>query len=176
MALESADEARQFLEVRPYVTTRQTSHFPEFGEDESSTEFDGGIDLLWKFGGGRKLVATINPDFSEIEPDTIQLDINRRFAAFYAENRPFFTENASQFGSLIPLVYTRSITDPAVAAAYVEQGQEAAGGRDRRIGSRDQYHRCGPGRLQAHQHGHRVAQPARPRAASSATRAGGSAC
>ena len=122
MSLASADEARQFLEVRPYVTTRQRSHYPEFGEDDSSTEFDGGIDLLWKFGGGRKLVATINPDFSEIEPDTIQFDVNRRFAASYAENRPFFTENASQFGSLIPLVYTRSITDPAAAVAYVAQG------------------------------------------------------
>ena len=115
MALDSANGPRHFLEIRPYVTTRQTSHFPVFGEDESSTEFDGGIDLLWKFGGGRKVVATINPDFSEIEPDTIQLDINRRFAAFYNENRPFFTENAAQFGSLIPLVYTRSISDPAAA-------------------------------------------------------------
>ena len=59
MALDSANGTRNFLEVRPYVTTRQTSHFPELGEDESSTEFDGGVDVLWKFGGGRKVVATI---------------------------------------------------------------------------------------------------------------------
>jgi hypothetical protein len=36
------------------------------------------------------LNATVNPDFSQIEADVRELEVNTRFAIQYPEKRPFF--------------------------------------------------------------------------------------
>ena len=120
-ALPDVDGERQGLELRPYLAVRRASQYPVNAPATSDNSIDPGIDVLWRLGGGRKIVATLNPDFSEVAPDQIQFDVNRRFAVSFAENRPFFTENAGAFGAQIPLVYTRSIADPAAALAYSAQ-------------------------------------------------------
>ena len=120
-SLPSVDSEKQGLQLRPYVAVRRADQYPLGADATRDTSFDPGIDVLWRLGGGRKIVATVNPDFSEVAPDTIQFDVNRRFAVSFAENRPFFTENAGAFGTLMPLVYTRSIADPKAAAAYSAQ-------------------------------------------------------
>jgi hypothetical protein len=112
---------RQGLQLRPYLAVRRANQYPQGAAATSDTSIDPGMDVLWRLGGGRKVVATVNPDFSEVAPDQIQFDVNRRFAVSFAENRPFFTENAGAFGALIPLVYTRSIADPKAAIAYSAQ-------------------------------------------------------
>ncbi len=63
--------------------------------------------------------ATLNPDFSHIESDARQLDLNVRSPIYYAEKRPFFLEGLEQFavaGGLADdgLVYTRTVVDPTV--------------------------------------------------------------
>lgn len=58
------------------------------------------------------LNATINPDFSQVETDQLQLDINNSFALFYQEKRPFFLEGADYFTSQFNVLYTRQIADP----------------------------------------------------------------
>ena len=120
-SLPGVQGEKQGLQLRPYLAVRQASQYPEAAAATSDTSIDPGIDVLWRLGGGRKVVATVNPDFSEVAPDQIQVDVNRRFAVSFAENRPFFTENAGAFGTLVPLVYTRSISDPKAAIAYSAQ-------------------------------------------------------
>lgn len=120
-ALPDVQGERQGLQLRPYLAVRRANQYPGNAAATSDTSIDPGIDVLWRLGGGHKVVATVNPDFSEVAPDQIQFDVNRRFAVSFAENRPFFTENAGAFGALIPLVYTRSIADPKAAAAYSAQ-------------------------------------------------------
>jgi len=119
--LVNVDGEKQALQLRPYVAVRQASSFPAGAASSKDTSFDPGVDVLWKLGAGRKVVATVNPDFSEVAPDQIQFDVNRRFAVSFSENRPFFTENAGMYGAQMPLVYTRSIADPDVAVAYSAQ-------------------------------------------------------
>jgi hypothetical protein len=109
---------RQSVTVRPYVAARRSTRYPATGGSSSNSSVDPGVDLLWQLGGGRKVVGTVNPDFSEVAPDQIQFDVNRRFAVTFTENRPFFTENSGVFGTTLPLVYTRSISDPSAALAY----------------------------------------------------------
>jgi hypothetical protein len=59
--------------------------------------------------------ATINPDFSQVESDAAQIDVNTTFALFYPERRPFFQEGSDLFDTYFNAVYTRSINDPTFA-------------------------------------------------------------
>jgi hypothetical protein len=67
------------------------------------------------------LDAAINPDFSQVESDAGQVDVNLRYALYYAEKRPFFLEGSEIFSlagnsedaPLYDIVHTRMINDPA---------------------------------------------------------------
>ena len=61
---------------------------------------------------------TFNPDFSQIESDRPQIEVNQRFALFYPELRPFFLEGAEIFNVRAPVrvVHTRTIVDPEYGA------------------------------------------------------------
>jgi hypothetical protein len=66
------------------------------------------------------LDATVNPDFSQVESDAFQVEVNQRFPVFFSEKRPFFMEGAGLFtlagsrmdSSMIAAVHTRRIIDP----------------------------------------------------------------
>lgn len=68
------------------------------------------------------LDATVNPDFSQVESDAFQVEVNQRFPVFFDEKRPFFMEGAGLFmlagsrmdSSMISAVHTRRIVDPSV--------------------------------------------------------------
>ena len=57
---------------------------------------------------------TVNPDFSQIESDRAQIEVNQRFPLFSRELRPFFLEGAEIFSlpSPVTLVHARTIVDP----------------------------------------------------------------
>lgn len=57
--------------------------------------------------------GTVNPDFSQVEADVAQLDINTRFALFFPERRPFFLEDADFFRTPFNTVFTRNVADPS---------------------------------------------------------------
>ncbi len=70
------------------------------------------FDAKWSPTPEIGLLATYNPDFSQVEADVAQLSVNNNFALFFPEKRTFFTENAEYFDSLYRFVYTRNIQDP----------------------------------------------------------------
>jgi hypothetical protein len=74
---------------------------------------DLGLDVRWGLTSDVSLNATVNPDFSQVEADQIQLDANARFALFFPEKRPFFLEGADFFNTLMPVVFTRTIVEPS---------------------------------------------------------------
>lgn len=74
--------------------------------------FDAGVSGRWAVTPGTSLQATLNPDFSQVEADAAQLDVNTRFALFFPEKRPFFVEGADAFETRLPLVFTRTIAEP----------------------------------------------------------------
>lgn len=73
---------------------------------------DPGISGRWAITPGTSLQATINPDFSQVEADAAQLDVNTRFALSFTEKRPFFLEGSDFFETQLPLVFTRTVADP----------------------------------------------------------------
>ena len=108
------------IEILPTFTTIQ------FGSlDAASGGFvnrdpapEGGVNF--KYGVTSNLTAdlTFNPDFSQIESDRPQIEVNERFAVFYPELRPFFLEGAEIFDIPGPVnaVHTRTIVDPLYGA------------------------------------------------------------
>lgn len=71
-----------------------------------------------KYGITSNITAdlALNPDFSQIEADMPQNDVNQRYALYYPEKRPFFLEGKDIFDTPIELVYTRKIVSPVWAA------------------------------------------------------------
>lgn len=82
------------------------------GSKDTDTKGELGIDLKWLPDAGTVVDATINPDFSQVESDVVQIGVNERFALFYPEKRPFFLEQVDLLQTPIQAIYTRTITDP----------------------------------------------------------------
>ncbi len=94
----------------------------------SNEDYQASLDLRWGITPSSLLNVTINPDFSTVESDAGQLDINETFSLFYDEKRPFFIENSEYFSSPLDLVYTRNIADPDYGAKVTgSQGQHNYG-------------------------------------------------
>jgi hypothetical protein len=82
----------------------------------------GDLGVTAKYGLTAQLTAdgTYNPDFSQVESDAGQIDINLRAPLFYPEKRPFFLEGQdafnlggpSQTGPLQAIVHTRTVVNP----------------------------------------------------------------
>ena len=69
------------------------------------------------------LDVTFNPDFSQVESDAFQVEVNQRFPVFFSEKRPFFMEGAGVFTlagqgrqQFAAAVHTRRIVDPVFGA------------------------------------------------------------
>ncbi len=103
------------LEIDPTITadasrSREDSSAPL---ESNGTRGDAGISLDWGPTPNLALNATINPDFSQVEADAAQLDINTRFALFFPEKRPFFLEGTDFFDTPLDAVFTRNVADPS---------------------------------------------------------------
>lgn len=103
------------VELVPTVTS---SHAADRASVRDRTLGDGrlsgepGLDVRWGVTTDLALNATLNPDFSQVEADAAQLDVNERFALFFPEKRPFFLEAADLFATPLRAVFTRKIVDP----------------------------------------------------------------
>ncbi len=62
--------------------------------------------------------GSINPDFSQIEADAAQIDVNSTISLMYPERRPFFQEGSDIFRTLFNSFYTRTVNDPQVATKF----------------------------------------------------------
>ena len=106
------------LEIMPTFTAIQFGSLETNGQFPVDTSPEGGLNF--KYGVTSNLVAdaTFNPDFSQIESDRPQIEVNRRFPLFFSELRPFFIEGNEIFEMRGPVtfVHTRTIVDPLFGA------------------------------------------------------------
>ena len=139
------------VEVLPAVTysDRLAASEGRLRRDERLTDFG----LTGKMGLSNDLTldAAVNPDFSQVESDAGQVDINLRYALYFPEKRPFFLEGNEIFqfagntedAPLIAMVHTRTIVDPTYGfklsgkmgrrntfAAIFSRDYQPDGGRD----------------------------------------------
>lgn len=103
------------LVVAPYATAHEEA-VPAEGAgsplENGSVKADAGLDVKWTPSSNHALDLTVNPDFSQVEADAAQIAVNRRFALFFPEKRPFFLEGVDLLETPIQAVYTRTITSP----------------------------------------------------------------
>lgn len=106
------------VQIQPTVSGRHTMLKDE-GQDLSWTGIDPWIDTVrpsmdvrWGITPDTTMSLTANPDFSQVEGDVRQVNLNQRFAFFYPERRPFFLTNMDSFQDNANTLYTRSITNP----------------------------------------------------------------
>jgi hypothetical protein len=106
------------LEVVPSLTASRTDlRDATLGRlVAGSTDSDVGVDVRWAVTPDLIANLAVNPDFSQVEADVPQLDVNNQFALFFPETRPFFLEGANFFGTPIDAVFTRTVADPDVGA------------------------------------------------------------
>ena len=102
------------LEILPTLTTVQASELDTDTGGYSKGKIDPEFGLNVKYGITSNLTTdfTYNPDFSQIESDRPQIDVNQRYPLYYEERRPFFLEGQEIFKTPINLVHTRTIVDP----------------------------------------------------------------
>jgi hypothetical protein len=104
--------------IAPYSTANVSDRFTSAGnrqlpEPNRSFDSDLGLDFKWAPSTRLTVDATLNPDFSQIEADVPQIDVNNRFALAFPEKRTFFLEGTDLLATPISAAYTRSITSPA---------------------------------------------------------------
>ena len=111
----------RLVEVVPSVTygwSADRVSASRFGPGDS--EPDAGLSAKLSLGPGATADLTVNPDFSQIESDAYQIEVNQRYPLFYSEKRPFFMEGMTAFqlagsggdANLRTAVHTRRIVDP----------------------------------------------------------------
>ena len=112
---------RRLVELLPSVTY-------SLGQGREASDRWAPADDRYNFGASGKfgitsgitLDGTINPDFSQVESDAFQVQVNQRFPVFFSEKRPFFMEGMGLFniagtggdGNMRTAVHTRRIIDP----------------------------------------------------------------
>jgi hypothetical protein len=130
VGMEGADPGKN-LEVIPTLTGSRTDNRADLPDGEmidGDPDGEVGVSLRWGITPNMSLNGAYNPDFSQIEADILQLDVNEQFALFFPETRPFFLEGADYFNTEMDLVYTRTIADPAAAAKVTaKQGRNTWG-------------------------------------------------
>ena len=115
-------QPRRLVEVLPSATYNISQTRADEGR-WNSAEGTYNFGASGKFGitSGITLDGTVNPDFSQVESDAYQVEVNQRFPVFFSEKRPFFMEGMGLFnlagagggdGNMRTAVHTRRIVDP----------------------------------------------------------------
>ncbi len=104
------------IEIVPTLTASRTDArevLPDGSMVDGDPDIELGITARWGITPNLTLSGTVNPDFSQVEADARQLEVNRPFAIFYPEKRPFFMEGADFFETSMDIVYTRLMREPS---------------------------------------------------------------
>lgn len=113
-------KAGKGIEILPSLITYQSgalieTHNPDSPFENNNPELELSMSAKFSLTSDVTADATINPDFSQVEADAEQIDVNTTLALFYPERRPFFQEGSDIFRTWVPVFYSRSINNPQMA-------------------------------------------------------------
>lgn len=120
------------LEILPSLVAGQSGALASLDDPTSFQHRDPtasvSVGARYPFKSGWTAEATYNPDFSQVESDASQIDVNTTFALFFPERRPFFQEGSDLFDTRINAIHTRSINNPIGAGKLLgRQGDFSVG-------------------------------------------------
>jgi hypothetical protein len=110
--------ARELIPSFTYSVNQQRETPARFAAADTSP--DVGLTAKYGITSSVTVEGTANPDFSQVESDAFQVEVNQRYPIFYTEKRPFFMEGSGIFSlagpggdcNLVTAVHTRRIVDP----------------------------------------------------------------
>ena len=115
-------QPRRLVEVLPSATYNVSqARADEARWNSTDNKYNFGASGKFGITSGITLDGTVNPDFSQVESDAFQVEVNQRFPIFFSEKRPFFMEGMGLFniagagsgdGNMRAAVHTRKIVDP----------------------------------------------------------------
>ena len=95
------------LEFLPYLLSSYLDR------ENREHNYDIGINVNYNISSKLTLSTTFNPDYSQIEADPLNIDINQRNPFWLEEKRPFFSQGMDIFNTgMLDIVYTRNIVNP----------------------------------------------------------------
>jgi len=119
------------LEIVPTLVAGRTDRREDFPDGPLTTgdeDAEAGLTASWGVTPNLTLIGALNPDFSQVEADVAQLDVNTQFALLFPEKRPFFLEGADFFDTPLDLVFTRNVADPSWGLKLTgKEGRSAVG-------------------------------------------------
>ena len=86
------------------------------------SELELGGAMRWQATPSTRLSTTWNPDFSQVEADELDFEINRRFVLTFDERRPFFLEGREMLEGFGNLVFSRRVVDPRWGVRALNRG------------------------------------------------------
>ena len=118
------DELHQprLLEVIPSATlSRNQTRDAASAWNDPRSKGELGASVKYGVTSTVTLEGTVNPDFSQVESDAFEVEVNNRFPIFFSEKRPFFMEGLGLFNlagtggdaNMRTAVHTRRIIDPS---------------------------------------------------------------
>ena len=93
---------RMQLTLFPYMSVFKTTN--------ERIKADGGGDVKWQISPNVSLNGTVNPDFSTVEADQVQINLTR-YELSYPEKRLFFQEGNEMYNTRFRTFYSRRIKD-----------------------------------------------------------------
>lgn len=101
------------ISVKNYAATT-SNWFPYISMvyDQVNDDVDQkvGLDWFFRYSNAFQLIASLNPDFGQVESDDLVVNFSA-IEVFFSDKRPFFTENHDDFKLPLPdegeLIYTR---------------------------------------------------------------------
>jgi hypothetical protein len=115
-------QSRRLLEMIPSATFSSNQARRDASIwNRTRARGDFGVSVKYGLTSAVTLDATVNPDFSQVESDAFEVEVNQRFPIFFSEKRPFFMEGLGLFNlagaggdaTLRSAVHTRRIIDPS---------------------------------------------------------------
>ncbi len=114
------------LDILPNILAYQSgsmnnSSLPDSRFENRDPDADLSLNARYGLSTNSSVELAVNPDFSQVESDAGQIDVNETFALYYQERRPFFQEGSDLYGSYLNVIHTRTINDPIVAGKFTGQ-------------------------------------------------------
>src|SRR5688500_20303235 len=79
---------RRLVEVLPSATYNiSQERADEAGWNSADNKYNFGASGKFGITSGITLDGTVNPDFSQVESDAFQVEVNQRFPVFFSEDR-----------------------------------------------------------------------------------------
>lgn len=113
------------FEFLPAIVGSQISELDQNNILQKGTALgQASLGVKYSLSSDRVAEFTINPDYSQVEADEEQVDVNTTFALFFPEKRPFFNAGNDLIDTWINAIYTRSINNPAASGRMINRGQK----------------------------------------------------